>query len=182
MPDRPLVVRPERVIWIPPDRSARVEVSVPAWVRIRAGALESSPILCEMPTVNLSKTWFGETHSGELCYSIALPPTEAAKPEPAPPHLIACPVEIRNLSPDTLDLRRICLRVPHLSILWRRDGLRAGRTVIRFRGHDRVSEVDYDVDLEKQRDAAERIVEARHPRDRNVVRRTFSNLRSWWEA
>ena len=69
MPDRPVVVRPEMPVKIPPAREALFFVSIPIWVRINAGSGDLLK-LCEHPSLVLSNTWFGDPMSGELCYAL----------------------------------------------------------------------------------------------------------------
>ena len=61
-PDRPVVVRPEVPLRIPPGKEALFFVGVPVWVRILAGDEEMIK-LCEEPSVGLSGIWFGDPMS-----------------------------------------------------------------------------------------------------------------------
>jgi hypothetical protein len=180
MPDRPVVARPEETIGIPGGRGARLRVAVPVWVRILVGQGAAAVRLCEVPSMILSKTWFGESHSGELCYSLEKAVSREAPTSGGPDHLVMCPVDVKNISREALDLQRICLRVPHLSIHEGDDGLRAGRTLVKYRGTGRSAEVTHDQSPSGGGDHGSRLSLPRVPEERSVVRRTFTHLRSWF--
>ena len=56
MPDRPVVVRPEHPVRLPPKQHATFFVSIPVWVQVTVS--NGRVILCEEPTVVLSNIWF----------------------------------------------------------------------------------------------------------------------------
>ena len=179
MPDRPVVARPEETIGIPAGREARLHVAVPVWIRIHVGQGESAVVLCEVPSTVLSKTWFGETHSGELCYSLEMGLCRESSAPTVSGHLVTCSVDVRNVSREALVLQRICLRVLHLSIYGSDEGLRAGRTLVKYRGTERATEVTHDLPPREGSELGARFSTPRLPEESSVVRKTFSHFRSW---
>ena len=65
--DRPVVVRPDPALELPPGQSVTFYVSTPAWVRLLAA--RATPLVA-IPVVRPSDTWFGaSTMEGQLCYA-----------------------------------------------------------------------------------------------------------------
>lgn len=66
LPDRPVVARPDRTLFIPPATDMSVYVSSPVWVAVAASGRE----LISFPIDTPFETWFGPSpREGELCYA-----------------------------------------------------------------------------------------------------------------
>ena len=142
MPDRGVVVRPESSVKIPPGKEAVFFVSIPIWVKVCVGG--SKPYnLWEVPTVVRSNTWFGDTLSGELCYSLVSRARRQAEDVDHPMHKAVCPVKIRNESGHMLNVDRFCVHVEHLSVFGGVRLLWTNEVTIRFQGEDQISRIDY---------------------------------------
>jgi len=142
MPDRPVVVRTELPLKIPTGQKALFFVSVPIWVRIVAGQAKLVT-LCEATTVIRSNIWFGDTISGELCYSLLSRARRSADDFEIMPHRVICPVTIANNSPTMLEIERFCVHVAHLNIYQGVRQLWTNEVNIAFRGESAYSKVDY---------------------------------------
>lgn len=70
LPDRPVLLRPQSPIVILPGRWGQFYFSVPLWIRFVSGSGSGLSTMVEIPSQNLSSTWFGDMESGELCYSM----------------------------------------------------------------------------------------------------------------
>lgn len=177
-PSRPLVVKPELSFRLVPGTEARIYVRPPLWAAVTVPGDEDRQ-LTEVPTVELSDTWWGEFDAGELGYWL---PTGARRTPPGPegfePHQAVCPVDLANRSDDVLEVEKIALRVGHLSIYRGEGGLWANSTRVRYRGSDEASEVDVAgrAPEEAGRDAV-RVAAPREPVTRGFRARTFSRLR-----
>ncbi|HQU74499.1 MAG TPA: hypothetical protein PLG66_19495, partial [Calditrichia bacterium] len=66
LPDLPLVINPEDPLHLPPGIECQIYVSIPLWVELQIGKNS----LLRVPTLQLSKTWFGNFVAGELCYAL----------------------------------------------------------------------------------------------------------------
>ncbi len=112
--DRAVVSRPLVATELPPRHSATLLISTPLWVRLRCG----EQTLVELPTTRLSDTWFGpNTRSGELCYAAQTRARQRVEDNAAEsPFRALTPVTIINNGEDNLQLERINVPVPHLTL------------------------------------------------------------------
>ncbi len=141
LPDRACVVRPKYPLSLAAGETALFYVTVPAWVRVTA--LPGGAVLLEAPTTLLSKIWFGDFASGELCYSIKTRATRHLDDQPEVDWRVTCPVQVSNQSPRSLPLERLCVHVQHLGVF--EGGGRLWTPVVKavLRGTDQTGEVEY---------------------------------------
>lgn len=112
--DRPVVITPEQPFTLPPKRSVHLYVSLPLWFQVIDE--EGSPPLLDEPIVRPTDTWHGpNTRTGELCYAsrtrARVRPSAVLLPE------AIAPLEVRNRSEVHLQIERVKLPTPHLSVL-----------------------------------------------------------------
>ena len=177
MPDRSLVIRPRYPLNVPRDKEVLFFVNIPVWVRVLVG-LPDPTRLCELPTVVLSNTWFGDPITGELCYSLKTKAPRHLNMVEKHAYMAVCPVLIRNLAATDLDFQRICIRVEHLNVYRGETRLWTNQVEVQFHGEDQTSQIftgrrapDFD-------EAAERVCEAREPADRSLLKKSFFFLKS----
>jgi hypothetical protein len=121
LPDRALVVHPEARLHLPVGESITLFCSVPLWIRVEAG--ENRIALLEAPIDRPSDTWFGpSTREGELCYGTTTRARLDRHAIPIRAHRATTELRIENAAPATLDLERINLAVPFLSLFSTPDG------------------------------------------------------------
>jgi hypothetical protein len=142
MPDRPVVVRPELPVKIPPEGKALFFFGVPIWVRITVGNGKQFK-LCEEPSVDLSNIWFGDPMSGDLCYSLRTRARREVADTQVQPHRAVCPVTIRNASAEQVNVERFCVHVAHLGVYPGTSRLWTNGVHIAFKGEDEVSQLEY---------------------------------------
>ncbi len=112
--DRPVVARPSTPLRVPPGQEAKIFVSSPLSVEIAVGA---NVYLRELPTRRLSKTWFGPTtREGELAYALKTEARTVLNELTALPYRVVTPIVIHNRAGDTLEVERLNLPVPRLSL------------------------------------------------------------------
>lgn len=152
MPDRAVVVQTESPVKIPPSKEAIFFVSIPIWIKIYKDG--SNPCeLCEVPSIIRSNTWFGDSLSGELCYSLVSRARRQVDDTDHPLHKAVCPVKIYNGSKHVLHVDRFCVHVEHLSVYEGTRLLWTNEVTIHFQGEDQISKIDYSPkkpDLESQ--------------------------------
>jgi hypothetical protein len=120
-PNRSVIARPKTSLCVLPGQRARVFVSSPLWVEIAAGT--EAVGLCELPTKRLSETWFGtNTRSGELSYAIKTSARTDLAEMPRAQYRLLTPIVIENQASDLLDVERLSLPVPYLTIYRASDG------------------------------------------------------------
>ena len=177
LPDRPVVIRPQSPIVLLPGRWGRFFFSVPLWVRFVSQLGGHAATAVEIPTQNLSSTWFGDMETGELCYSAdsrllrAMPETDSDEA------YARCEVEIRNGSRERLQFERICVHVEHMH-LYAADGkFWSDQVRVVFKGAEQVSQLSYVPGPPKNLSAAEAICEPREVLDMNIFKRSFNLIR-----
>ena len=182
LPDRPLVVKPEFTIKVPASHNAVFYVSIPIWIRIVAGDERTggpSLMLTEIPTTVLSKTWFGDTVSGELCYALTTPAERDLSGSKPVPHQAICPISIRNSSQFELVFERLCLHVENLTVFKSSERLWTSAVNVDFHGVEQMSQIRIiDRPPETAGQECVKICDARVKPDRSLMRKSFHMLRS----
>jgi len=176
MPDRPVIVRPESDFIIPAGGEAAFFVSIPVWIRI--SIVGQKPVtLREVPTVVLSKSWFGGPASGELCYALKTKARRSLETLPIRPHRVICPV--RNFAREELDFKRLCLHVEHLKIFGSKTHLWTNQVEVTYRGEEQLAQIDFADAAPAISDAKELISESRLPAVKGILRKSFSSLKAF---
>jgi hypothetical protein len=125
--DRPVVVRPESSLTVPPGERVVLYVSSPAWMalklevrrprRRRSGGQPQAVVLAELPTYRPSDTWFGpSTRVGQLCYAVRTAARLELAALPLRPHRVVTPVTVDNQAATPLELARVSVPMPHLAL------------------------------------------------------------------
>lgn len=177
MPDRPLVVRPELPVNIPKGHQALFFVSIPVWVRVCAGKTDQLD-LCEEPTVILSNIWYGDTMSGQLCYSLKTRARRKIKDTQIQPWRAICPVKIKNSATTQLEVERFCIDADHLSIY---DGDKqpwANTVEISFRGAGHAIEINYSSKAPDFQGVGQLLSKARRPAKKTLLRKSLVSFKS----
>lgn len=114
--DRPVLARPEPQLVIPARDEVELFVSTPIWVAVELPDPPRS--LLEVPTSRPSDTWFGpDTRWGTLCYASRTAASLLLDNMPLRPHRAITRVLVRNRADDALELERLSVPAPNLS-LW----------------------------------------------------------------
>jgi hypothetical protein len=133
--DRPVVIRPRQSVFLPSGEEITMFLSSPLSLRIEVG--EPAVLLCEVPMLRLSDTWFGpSTREGELCYSGKTHARHSLSEVPHRAHRAITPLQIRNEAATPLPLDKISLPVPVLSVYGAADSRLWTQTVTMIRGSD----------------------------------------------
>jgi hypothetical protein len=174
--DRPVVVEPEQTFRLLPRTEARIFVRVPLWARVRIPDAGGTT-LTELPSVLLSDTWWGSLTEGEACYWLPTTARRRVDPEVFEPHLAVCPLQLLNRSDEELQVERIALRVPHLSVFVRDGDLWADETRVRYRGADEESHIEVAGTAPGEARKATRVADPRTPLSRGLRARSFARLK-----
>lgn len=140
-PDRNVVVQPEYPFKIIQGAKAKIFVQVPIWIRIEESGKKEA-LIVEIPTVILSKTWFGNTVEGENCYWISSPARRNIEPDLFISYFVICPVQIINSSNVELNIEKLALRVKRLSIFNFNGQLWSDEIRISYRGNGEASRLE----------------------------------------
>jgi hypothetical protein len=177
LPDRPVVVRPLAPIEILPGRRGRFYFSVPLWIRFVSGSGSREQTMTELPTQDLSSSWFGDMQTGELCYSIGSRLLRSTPETDADDAYARCEVEIHNGSRERLKFQRFCVHVEHMR-LYRSDGKYWSNPVrVTFKGAEQVSQLTYLPGPPQSLSSADVVCEPREALDLNIFKRSFNLIR-----
>ena len=176
--DRPVVTRPSDGCVVLPGRTVTLYVSTPLWLRMETAAGET---VFEVPTVRLSDTWFGSsTRVGELCYAIRTRAFPDLEELPVLAFRAITRLRIENTSHDDLELARLSLPAPNLSLWCDLDqparGLWTSYVVLRRSSDGETAEVDVVRGAPPELSRPERVAWPRQRESRNVVVRAMSAI------
>ncbi len=173
-PDLPLVINSEFPLRVSPGSSIQIFTRIPIWLRISMG--KKDMLLTELPTVKLSRTWFGTPMEGELCYWAATKARRSLSNVERKPYLVSCPIQITNKTDGDLDFEKFCFRVERLKIFSYKDELWADETRIVYQGEEQNSDISMSGRLPKGMGNAELISPPRKPIQRSLATRTFRKI------
>jgi hypothetical protein len=173
-PDLPIVVYSEHPLKVQTGTSIQIFTRIPAWVRI--GLSKADYTLVELPSVKLSRTWFGTPVEGELCYWSATKARRSLSNVESKPYLINCPIRITNKAKEDLDFTKFCYRVDQLNIYEVAQSLWADETLINFQGEKLLSDITMTGKLPKEMGKGRLISGSRNKAQKNLAIRTFHRL------
>ena len=141
--DRPVIVRPESPLAVPPGETVTLYASTPVWMALQFEVRRSRrrrtsetdlAIVAELPTARPTDTWFGpNTRVGELCYAVRTAARTEVADLPLRPHRAVTALTVVNQADTPLDVTRIEVPMPFLALhvdgsgrLWT-DGVRFER-------------------------------------------------------
>ncbi len=178
LPDKPVVVRPDRALTLLPGQEAMFFPEIPVWFRLCTTVPRQLRIF-EEPIMVLSKTWFGDAVTGELCYGLATRLHQGIESVEASPFLAICPLSIFNDSDTNLAFEKICLHVENLSVF--RSSLRLWTNALNVvsSGPDQTTEIEIDRGAPNFDKDLVLFGPARQPTMGWNIRRTFGMLKSF---
>jgi len=133
--------------------------------------------LFQLPTVELSGTWFGTSEEGELCYSLRTRARRRFDDLPPEPHRCICPVLLKNAGTVELPFQKMCLRVDHVALFRSPSRLWASEVHYTFRATDQPGHIDFGYDTPDFEPGCEKLTPARTPMNRSLISRGLSSLR-----
>ncbi|SMO84508.1 hypothetical protein [Gracilimonas mengyeensis] len=173
-PNLPVIVSSEYPLKLVPGAKIQVYCRVPLWMEISLA--KSKYVLQEIPITKLSRTWFGTTLEGELCYWLTSKARRSLEEVESKPYLVNCPIQITNKSHAELNFERFCYRVERLGIYRLKDEYWADETNIVYQGEEQHSDVTMSGKLPAKLGKGELISKPRNPVSKSLATRTFKML------
>lgn len=173
-PDLPLVINNDYPLRVTPNGSIDIFTRIPVWLRICMGTHDS--ILTELPTVKLSRTWFGTPMEGELCYWSTTKARRSLEHVEAKSYLVNCPIQLSNKTQEELSFEKFCFRVERLKIFLHSNELWADETRITYQGEEQHSEINMSGRLPKGMKNGKLLSAPRKPIQRSLATRTFRKI------
>lgn len=175
MPDKQVVVRPEYPFRLAAGAEVRIYTRIPVWVGVYADNQVLNK-LTEVPTILLSKTWFGDFLDGILCYWVTTTARRVVTESAFQPHSTICTLNIKNESNDDLQIEKLSLRVDRLSIFENEGQLWTDEMDIRYKGGDQHSEITMKGKVPSEVKNAKLLSRPRNPERKGIAERTFKIL------
>ena len=173
-PDLPIVVFSEYPLKVLPGTSIDIYTRIPIWIRICLG--KTDYVLLELPTVKLSRTWFGTPVEGELCYWSTTKARRSLLNVEKKPYLVNCPIKIINKATEDLNFEKFCYRVELLKIHDCENELWADETLISYQGEELLSDITMTGRLPKGMAEGTVVSGPRSKTSKNLAIRTFHKL------
>lgn len=173
-PDLPLIVHSEYTLKVSSDTRIQIFTRIPIWIKI--SLKKNDYKLIELPTIKLSRTWFGSPVEGELCYHATTKARRDLSQVERKPYLVSCPILISNKSEEELNFHNFCLRVERLSIYQHEDELWADETQIIYQGEDLNSDVIMTGKLPKGIEKKQLLSKPRKQIQKSLATRTFKRI------
>ncbi len=174
-PTLPLLVRPEYPFKLVPGATVRFYTRVPVWLQVQ-DTLDNNLSITEIPTMELSRTWFGPFTEGELCYWLQTNARRALRDDLFQDNLCVCTINISNNSDEELHLEKLCMRVDRMSIYQKGNQLWANEMDIIHKGGKDFSEIMVTEKLPDQAKDAVLVSPARNPQRKGIAERTFKMI------
>lgn len=173
-PDLPVVVSSEYPLCITPGTTIDIYTRIPVWVSIAMG--RGGHILTELPTIRLSKTWFGTPLEGELCYWSTTLARRSLEEVQQKVHVVNCPIQISNKAEEDLDFEKFCFRVDRLKIFSLDGDLWSDRADITYQGAELNSDIVVTGRLPAGMGKGVLVSPPRKPLQRSLATRTFKRI------
>jgi len=173
-PDKPLIVHSEYPLKVSPGTKLQIFSRIPVWVRISLA--KNNYQLIELPTVKLSRTWFGSPVEGELCYHATTKARRDLSNVDKKKYVVSCPISIHNKSDDELDFEHFCFRVERLCMYQSRGDFWADETQIVYHGADLNSDVIMTGKLPQGIEKNKLMSKPRKQIQKSLATRTFKRI------
>ncbi|HTZ52101.1 MAG TPA: hypothetical protein VMF68_10600 [Spirochaetia bacterium] len=176
LPDRPVVIRPDRALTLLPGQSTVFYLGIPVWFRLSAAGPRAARVFDE-PLSVLTRTWFGDPVTGELCWGLATRLHHSLDSVDTSVDCAICPLMIENESETDLDFQKICIHVENLSVFRGRERLWTNSLHAVFQGPDQVTQIEITHEPPGFEEGLVQVSDARQPAAGWSIRRTFGMLK-----
>ncbi len=176
LPDRPVVIRPDRALTILPGQSTIFYLQLPVWFRLSTTGPRAARIF-EEPLTVLTRTWFGDPVTGELCWGLNTRLHHSLDSVETAAWIAVCPILIENDAETALDFEKICVHVENLSVFRGPRRLWANSLNVIFRGPDQASQIEVVHTPTGVEEELVLVSSARQPSAGWNIRKTFGMLK-----
>ena len=179
LPELPTVLTLENPLTIVPGTGVSGYLVLPVSMQLLQltghGKTVDKSVLKEIPGITLSKTWFGTTVSGDLCYGwdtglrMQLPRTGELE--------AVVPITMENNSQTLLVVDKICLHTEYLELFITADRLWTNEVEVKYRGEEQKSTVTLGEDSPDEASKYSGRIDPRKNQRRGFVVKTFDVIR-----
>lgn len=177
-PDRPIVIKQETSFKILPGKEVNIFAQIPVSLQFYAVSHKKEHLLFETPSRELSSTWFGESDSGTLAYSLRSTIAYSFERPNQVADYVICPVKLVNESSSPLVVQRLLLQCDYLTIYGNELDMYSNEITIKFKGVNEISDVLYANKPPIYVDQLNKITSARSVKSSGVISKSFSFIKS----
>lgn len=178
LPDRAIVVAPERPYRLSPRGRSEIYVGIPLFVRVVSTLDGSEEVLADYPSEILSDTWWGGFVEGDLAYWVDTRARRAVPTEPYGANQAVCPFRLVNQSSQALPVERFSVRVDYLTLFSTAAGVWTDEVLVRYGGPDEGSEIHHTGQAPRAAASVKHLAGPRTAPPSGLRERTFSRLRA----
>lgn len=177
-PERPLIVKPTKNISILAGMNLDIYLEVPLWIQLYVSSVKDENLLLEFPVNEPSSTWFGEPDNGELAYSYPGDIYFHSGDISLHSGMAICPLKIRNESESALAFQRLSVPVEQLNLYANQEMICTNEVNVRYKGEDKTSEIQISGGNPTITEGLKIINNARIRTSRNILKKSFSFIKS----
>lgn len=177
MAENPVLIIPEIPLIVAPKVQIKVYVRTPVWVQCYLKRKDHLALITEIPTVQLTKTWFGSTTEGEVCWGKKSRVPRTVDLTVQGDHHCISPIVIRNSSNEELKIERICHRAKNLEVYFADGRLWSNATRITFRDKIRGSQIRVQESVPEEISNEIILANAREKPEKNLMAKAFTQIR-----
>lgn len=179
LPDLSIVLRSAHDLHILPSGSTEILIPIPLVpaVTVKMDEKNTQTVL-RLPVTSMSKTWFGDPVSGEPAYALNTQFDIGSTPGVPDPWVSLCSLTITNASSESLQFKRLIMRILYLSLYTGAERLYSNKLTVRFKGHDQVSQIQISSKMPDVGEPVMRICEPQRRKDKELLEKSFSFIRS----
>ncbi|WP_319562803.1 hypothetical protein [Marispirochaeta sp.] len=174
LPDRPIAAQPLESILLPDGEAAQFTTLIPLVLNLKTLRKERS--LMKVSSMLLSKNLFGAPDLGEIVYSSPLEVRHRTDELDVPYFCARCDMKVVNISGETLDFSRICIRVEHLGLYLSAQGFITDDIIFSFRGNEHSSSLSFKKKAEGP--SVRRVSYPQNPSHSSLIRKSFDFFRN----
>jgi hypothetical protein len=174
--DRPVVVKTQPSVYVPPAEQVTFYISSPVSIAIELK--QPDIVLQEVRTQRLSDTWFGpNTQTGELCYADKTHARHSKDDLMPRVHKAITPVTVKNNSGRMMSIEKLSLPVPYLSLYGLTDGsLWTDQVQINHQDEAELSRIHISKTIPAGTEGTELLAKPRLQLEKHGLFRAFSGL------
>jgi hypothetical protein len=178
MPDRPVVIKPEKSFTLLPGISLDILIRIPVWVQIYASRVKEHQLMIDFPSRQISSTWFGDPDNGEIAYSLSDPAYFLSSDLVADDDHAICPVKIKNESDTILNFQRLSVPANQLNIYSDKGKLFTNEVRVRFKGEEQQTDLQIMNGSPEIAQGYPLLSHSRLKPNKNILRKSFYFLKS----
>lgn len=181
LPEKPLVFK-GNLMKVSPGQKLTFFLKIPLNVQIYASKNLPENLLKEIPSRQLSHTWFGEPDEGEIALAYGSEFYLNFGAVETNPFEAICPVTIVNKSTGPLELQRLIIRVENLFLYQNQNKKVTSEVEIRFEGQDSTNQSEYHYSKNYDGEKQEILAKPRSENGKNLLKMNLHFIKNIYKT